>query len=179
MKKEFSKRVRSNFEQFFREKHPEWELATGSKNTFPGWRLYERRLSENSPDTKAYILLMVDAQHDRFVIDIAINDTGDISPWQPFPPISEATTNNRFPLALLWGGRVGFDWRLSDSGPLLSIQSAANISEELLEFKKREIEEFRKSSNLLLDTYCTDAFEKIEAYALPFFERVAHKAQNP
>lgn len=150
MDKDFSKRVRSNFEQFFREKYPEWKLATGSKNTPPGWRLYERRLSENSPDTKAYILLIVDAQRDEFGIDIAINDTGDIPPWQPFPPLSEATTSNRFPLALLWGGQVGFDWKISVYDPLLS-----------------------------LEQHCTDAFEKIDAYALPFFERVAHKTQNP
>ena len=150
MNKEFSKRVRSNFEQFFREKHPEWKLVSGSKNTPPGWRLYERGLSENSPDTKAYILLIVDAQRDRFVIDIAINDTGDISPWQPFPPISETTTNNRFPLALLWGGQVGFDWKISVYDPLPS-----------------------------LEQHCADAFEKIDTYALPFFERVAHKTKNP
>jgi hypothetical protein len=150
MDKEFSKRIRSNFEQFFREKHPEWKPATGSKNTFPGWRLYERRLSENSPDTKIYILLMVDAQRDEFRIDIAINDTGDIPPWEAFTPISEAVTNNRFPLALLWGDRAGFYWQISVYDPLLS-----------------------------LEQHCTDAFEKIDTYALPFFERVAHIAKNP
>ncbi|MGD9723623.1 MAG: hypothetical protein AB7O59_19980 [Pirellulales bacterium] len=168
MRSDYGKLLRKQFEEVLLRTLPQFERSSETEN-LQGCRLYESRLT---PALVGYIFLIVSIHSEWFTIELGWSHDGRFPSWL-IPVRGPERGAYRLRIAELWHATKDHWWKVTAQRTVrdMTLEEIGRFDMDFLNPPPKMTDADRE----VLRTAVDDAIQKIQQYAIPYFEQVAQE----